>query len=77
MTLGECCSCGSCATERCVKYGKSSIADDLSAIKGPWAIIYWQVTPSGGAFIVFCRIVRGFFSLAEMHLVGGASLFIG
>ncbi|RZB42122.1 Asparagine synthetase domain-containing protein 1 isoform B [Glycine soja] len=42
QTLGECCSCGSCATDRCVECGKSSIAGVLSAIKGPWAIIYWQ-----------------------------------
>lgn len=41
-TLGECCSCGSCATGCCVKCGKSSVVDVLSAIKGPWAIIYWQ-----------------------------------
>ena len=47
QTVGECCSCGSCATDRCVECGKSSIAGVLSAIKGPWAIIYWQVTPSG------------------------------
>ncbi|RDX85244.1 Asparagine synthetase domain-containing protein 1, partial [Mucuna pruriens] len=42
QTLGECCSCGSCSTGHCVNCGKSCIADVLSAIKGPWAIIYWQ-----------------------------------
>ncbi|TKY58944.1 Asparagine synthetase domain-containing protein 1 [Spatholobus suberectus] len=41
-TLGECCSCGSCSTDYCVKCGKSSIPGVLSAIKGPWAFIYWQ-----------------------------------
>ncbi|KAK7400696.1 hypothetical protein VNO78_11964 [Psophocarpus tetragonolobus] len=42
QTLGECCSCGCCSTDHCVKCGKSSIPSVLSAIKGPWAIIYWQ-----------------------------------
>ncbi|XP_019445895.1 PREDICTED: asparagine synthetase domain-containing protein 1 [Lupinus angustifolius] len=42
QALGKCCSCGSCLTGECVQCGKSSIADVLSTIKGPWAIIYWQ-----------------------------------
>lgn len=47
-TLGECCSCAaSCSAGHCVECGKSSVVGVLSAIKGPWAIIYWQVTPSG------------------------------
>ncbi|CAJ1939726.1 unnamed protein product [Sphenostylis stenocarpa] len=41
-TLGECCSCGSCSAGHCVECGKSSVVGVLSAIKGPWAIIYWQ-----------------------------------
>lgn len=46
-TLGECCSCASCSAGLCVECGKSSVVGVLSTIKGPWAIIYWQVTPSG------------------------------
>ncbi|GAU28919.1 hypothetical protein TSUD_59300 [Trifolium subterraneum] len=41
--LGNCCSCGSCLTGYCVKCGKGSVTDVLSTIKGPWAIVYWQV----------------------------------
>ncbi|XP_022638895.1 asparagine synthetase domain-containing protein 1 isoform X2 [Vigna radiata var. radiata] len=41
-TLGECCSCASCSAGHCVECGRSSVLGVLSAIKGPWAIIYWQ-----------------------------------
>ncbi|KOM31744.1 hypothetical protein LR48_Vigan01g129900 [Vigna angularis] len=41
-TLGECCSCGSCSAGYCVECGKNTVLGVLSAIKGPWAIIYWQ-----------------------------------
>lgn len=34
-TLGKCCSCSG--------KGQNSVTDVLSTIKGPWAIIYWQV----------------------------------
>ncbi|KAJ0038562.1 hypothetical protein Pint_23505 [Pistacia integerrima] len=44
-TLGQCCSCNSNreATCLCKGSGRCSVMDVLSAIKGPWALIYWQV----------------------------------
>jgi hypothetical protein len=47
QTLGNCCSCGSCLTGYCINCGKGSVIDVLSTIKGPWAIVYWQVTQCG------------------------------
>lgn len=29
--------------DRCVEEGKFSVPDILSSVKGPWALIYWQV----------------------------------
>ncbi|KAK8659327.1 hypothetical protein V6N13_029532 [Hibiscus sabdariffa] len=50
QSLGNCCSCRSQEHKTTCDFngqGKGSVADVLSVIKGPWAIIYWQVTPSG------------------------------
>ncbi|XP_038705543.1 asparagine synthetase domain-containing protein C4F6.11c isoform X2 [Tripterygium wilfordii] len=44
-TLGKCCSCNSHRHPKvCSSSGeeRTSVPDVLSAIKGPWAIIYWQ-----------------------------------
>lgn len=49
-SLGKCCSCKShnhlkeCS---CNGEGLNSVPGLLSAIKGPWALIYWQVTLIG------------------------------
>jgi hypothetical protein len=46
QTLGNCCSCGSNGhTGPCsaAGHGCSSVPNVFSTIKGPWAIIYWQV----------------------------------
>lgn len=46
QTLAQCCVCDSyknaiiCCCER---NGQTSVVDVLSTIKGPWALIYWQV----------------------------------
>lgn len=47
QALGKCCSSNShlCTiTDSCDGKRQSSIPGVLSAIKGPWAVIYWQVT---------------------------------
>ncbi|KAJ0096147.1 hypothetical protein Patl1_16689 [Pistacia atlantica] len=43
-TLEQCCSCNSNreATCLCKGSGRCSVVDVLSAVKGPWALIYWQ-----------------------------------
>ncbi|XP_031268038.1 asparagine synthetase domain-containing protein 1 isoform X2 [Pistacia vera] len=43
-TLEQCCSCNSNreATCLCKGSGRCSVVDVLSAIKGPWALSYWQ-----------------------------------
>lgn len=64
QTLGKCCSCGSCLTGDCVKCGKSSVTDVLSTIKGPWAIIFWQVTPNGKFLCV-----QIYYSVSSFHMV--------
>ena len=53
--LGKCCACGSQGhTTACNNsgLGKSSIPELLSIIKGPWAMIYWQVTLSGKFLVI-------------------------
>lgn len=54
--LGQCCLClsnehsgnqGSC------EGGRDSVPQLLSRIKGPWAVIYWQVNPSGKFLFFF------------------------
>lgn len=69
QALEKCCSCGSCLTGDCVECGKSSIPDVLSSIKGPWAIIYWQVTPSGkfASVHILCGIL--FFHMVSKVLL--------
>lgn len=55
QTLEKCCSCNSRWNDRicrCDERGKVSVVDVLSAIKGPWAVIYWQVTPGGKLLLV-------------------------
>ena len=55
QSLGKCCTCGSPGHTTACNYsglGKSSIPELLSTIKGPWAIIYWQVTSSGKFLVV-------------------------
>ncbi|XP_044491025.1 asparagine synthetase domain-containing protein 1 isoform X2 [Mangifera indica] len=44
QALEQCCSCNSNrdATCLCKGSGRCSVVDVLSAIKGPWALIYWQ-----------------------------------
>lgn len=47
QSLGKCCSCSSDEhTRSCSSSGKGqiSVPELLSTIKGPWALIYWQVT---------------------------------
>lgn len=69
QTLEKCCSCNSHLNNRichCDERGKLSVVDVLSTLKGPWAIIYWQVTPSGKFQLVliriWCNIFQFFFS---------------
>lgn len=48
--LGKCCACKSHEhTKECSSSGErlNSVPELLSTIKGPWALIYWQVTSSG------------------------------
>lgn len=55
-TLGSCCSCSSREhASACSSNGKgrTSVLDVLSTIKGPWAVIYWQV--------VVCAMLLFFF----------------
>lgn len=40
-TLAQFCSCNS--HKGCQEKERSSVVDVLSSIKGPWALIYWQV----------------------------------
>lgn len=40
-TFAQCCSCNS--HKGCEEKERSSVVDVLSSIKGPWALIYWQV----------------------------------
>lgn len=43
--LGNCCACDSHENGRaCEEKDKCSVSDVLSTIKGPWAIIFWQVS---------------------------------
>lgn len=49
-SLGKCCSCESPNHfKECFSSGErlNSVPELLSAIKGPWALIYWQVTLIG------------------------------
>lgn len=49
-SLGKCssCKCHNHAKEcSCNGEGLKSVPELLSAIKGPWAVIYWQVTLIG------------------------------
>lgn len=52
--LGECCSI--------------SVPAVLSKIKGPWAIIYWQVTPSGKFGFILLAFAAAFFLLGILLL---------
>lgn len=52
--LGECCS--------------GSVPDVLSRIKGPWAIIYWQVIPSGKFGFSLLAFAAAFFLLGILLL---------
>ena len=48
--LGQCCSCISHdqnSKHHSCKEGETSVPQVLSRIKGPWALIYWQVTLIG------------------------------
>lgn len=56
QTLEKCCSCNAHLNNHCEKRAKLSVAQVLSTLKGPWAIIYWQVTPSGKFLLVLIRI---------------------
>ncbi|KAG6657933.1 hypothetical protein CIPAW_04G124200 [Carya illinoinensis] len=45
QALGKCCSSNShlwTITDSCDEKGQRKITGVLSAIKGPWAVIYWQ-----------------------------------
>ena len=56
QTLKNCCSCGSNGhTGPCsvAGHGSNSVPNVLSTIKGPWAIIYWQVITAIG-LVLFC-----------------------
>lgn len=49
-SLGKCCSCESHNHAKecsCSGEGLNSVPELLSEIKGPWALIYWQVTLIG------------------------------
>lgn len=57
--LEQCCSCNTHVDKRschCDKSGKSAVIDVFSKIRGPWAVIYWQVTLSGKFLLVSIRI---------------------
>lgn len=71
QTLGRCCSCGS-NLHYCLNCGQSSIPDLLSMIKGPWAIIYWQVTPSGK----FLSVIYSVASFPPSMLLDKGTFFI-
>lgn len=50
QSLGQCCSCTSheeYGSPSCSEGSKNSIPELLSKIRGPWALIYWQVTLRG------------------------------
>lgn len=72
QSLGKCCNClshnheGACSSSG---NGKYSVPELLSTIKGPWALIYWQVT--------FEWRAQRQYGLVEMHLEGEAFLFTG
>jgi hypothetical protein len=60
QALGKCCSCNShlhTTTGYCEEKGQSSVPDVLSTIKGPWAVIYWQVTLSGKFLFVLIKLL--------------------
>ena len=62
--MENCCSCNSHLQKgicSCNESGKVSVVDVLSAIRGPWAIIYWQVTVLGKFMFIFIRICTSFF----------------
>lgn len=52
--LGGCCSCNSheLSSLCTVSKKKSSVPEVLSQIKGPWAVIYWQVILNGKFYFV-------------------------
>lgn len=47
--------------------GQSSVPELLSRIKGPWALIYWQVT-FGGKFLLAYFSRKGYFILKQILL---------
>ncbi|CAH1417052.1 unnamed protein product [Lactuca virosa] len=69
QSLKECCNCLSHEHEGTCGNGKYSVPELLSKIKGPWALIYWQVT--------FAWKTQRQYGLVEMHLEGEVFLFIG
>ncbi|RYR17810.1 hypothetical protein Ahy_B03g062488 isoform A [Arachis hypogaea] len=75
QTLGRCCSCGYCATAQCARSGKSTVPDVLSTIKGPWAIIYWQVTRSGK--FLFVQILGSICFFCANHEDSSRTLWFG
>ncbi|XP_012847760.1 PREDICTED: asparagine synthetase domain-containing protein 1 isoform X2 [Erythranthe guttata] len=48
QSLANCCSCtsheGRCRSSTCSEGSRESVPELLSRIRGPWALIYWQVT---------------------------------
>ena len=69
QALGNSCSCNShllTRTSYCLEKGKSSVPEVLSTIKGPWAVIYWQVTQSGKFLFISIKFLQ-YLSLPESY----------
>jgi hypothetical protein len=56
QALGKCCFCK--RTCSCDEKGQNSVPDLLSKIKGPWSVIYWQVTLSGKFLFELIKFVE-------------------
>lgn len=57
--LARCCfgsSHGDNCSSRCSGNEEASVPDVLSRMKGPWTIIYWQVTLRGKFPLMFCKL---------------------
>ena len=57
--LENCCYCCPQLGKRachCDESGKSSVVEVLSRLRGPWAIVYWQVTLSGKFLLGLVRV---------------------
>jgi len=50
QSFADCCPCHSHGTES--SCGGKPVPVVLSSIKGPWALIYWQVSSSSGKFLL-------------------------